>query len=333
MQRNKIAVVIGMLFMMILLAACGSNSGTEGNDVNAESNTNGGENVVSSEPATRTITHLRGESTVPVNIERAVVLSAAYIDHLLTIGEKPYAVNVELRYGGDYPAYLADQLEGVHLVGSADSPNLEAITELDPDVIVIESRTADEVYTQLEKIAPTIVLGTEWLDYEDDTTYWTKDLLKIAELYGKEDAAKQKIAELEAKTAQAKLKIDALEDKRLAYLRVRDKTVQIYAQTGHPINSFLYHDLGFVPTALTPESQREDISLEVIPQLDANYLVLEVDPNGQENLKTIKESSLWKPVPAVQKEQVFETDSYWLFKGWGVIGRGQIIDDLMSWLD
>lgn len=332
MQRNKITVATGVLFMLILLAACGSNNGTDGNGANTQGNKNG-EDSFTSEPTTRTITHLRGESIVPVNIEREVVLSAAYIDHLLTIGEKPYAVNVEQRYDGDYPAYLADQLEGVHLVGSADSPNLEAITQLDPDVIVIESRTADEVYTQLEKIAPTIVLGTEWLEYEDDTTYWTKDLLKIAELYGKDDIAKGKIAELEVKTAQAKLKIDALEDKRLAYLRVRDKTIQIYAQTGHPMNSFLYNDLGFVPTALTPESQREDISLEVIPQLDASYLVLEVDPNGQDNLKTIKESSLWKPVPAVQKEQVFETDSYWLFKGWGVIGRGQMIDDLMSWLE
>ncbi|MNI39331.1 putative siderophore-binding lipoprotein YfiY precursor [compost metagenome] len=259
-----------------------------------------------------------------------MVLSAAYIDHLLTIGEKPYGVNVEVRYGGDYLPYLAKDLAGVHLVGSADTPNLEAIVQLDPDVILVESRTADDTYAKLEKIAPTIVLGTEWLEYENDTTYWTKDLLKVAELYDKVDLAKKKIAELEAKTAEAQKKIKTLENNRLAYLRVREKNVQIYARKGHPTNTLLYHDLGFTPTGLTPEEQRADLSLEVIPNLNANYIMLEVDPNGRDNLKNINESPLWSKVAAVQNKQVFETDSFWLFKGWGVIGRGQIVDDILK---
>ena len=317
MLKKKMGAYVGLTILLIVLAACGGNSG----------------NIETTQNNTQIISHLRGEVEVPINIDRVVVLSAAYIDHLLTIGEKPYGVNVELRYGGDYPPYLADKLEGVHLVGSADSPNLEAIVQLDPDVIMIESRTADEVYSQLEKIAPTIVLGTEWLEYEDDTTYWTKDLLKIAELYGKEELAKQKIAELEVKTDQAKNKIENLENKRLAYLRVREKNVQIYARTGHPMNSLLYHDLGFIPTGLTPEDQRGELSLEVIPELDADYIMLEVDPNGYDNLKSIRESALWSRVPAVQNDEVHETDSFWLFKGWGVIGRGQIIDDILKILE
>ena len=317
MLKKKMGAYVGLTILLIVLAACGGNSG----------------NIETTQNNTQIISHLRGEVEVPINIDRVVVLSAAYIDHLLTIGEKPYGVNVELRYGGDYPPYLADKLEGVHLVGSADSPNLEAIVQLDPDVIMIESRTADEVYSQLEKIAPTIVLGREWLEYEHDTTYWTKDLLKIAELYGKEELAKQKIAELEVKTDQAKNKIENLENKRLAYLRVREKNVQIYARTGHPMNSLLYHDLGFIPTGLTPEDQRGELSLEVIPELDADYIILEVDPNGYDNLKSIRESALWSRVPAVQNDEVHETDSFWLFKGWGVIGRGQIIDDILKILE
>lgn len=150
---------------------------------------------------------------IPAKIEKIVVLSAEYIDHLLTIGEKPSGVNTEVRYGGDYLPYLADKLQGVQTVGSADNPNLEAITLLDPDVILIESRTAENKYEQLNKIAPTIVLGNEWLDYGDDTSFWTKDLLTIAEMYDKTDLAKEKIAELEQKTVQASEKIKVLENK------------------------------------------------------------------------------------------------------------------------
>ncbi|MBP1996981.1 ABC transporter substrate-binding protein [Paenibacillus eucommiae] len=349
MRKNKIAAFICLAISLLILAACGSSGGADQANnksketANSEQASQPGATVQPADQSagqqtdqsgkTRKITHLRGEVEVPVKIERAVVLSAAYIDHLLTIGEKPYGVNVEVRYGGDYLPYLANELEGVQLVGSADSPNLEAIVQLNPDVILIESRTADETYAQLEKIAPTIVLGTEWLEYENDTTYWTKDLLLVAELYDKVDLAKEKIAELEAKTAEAKKKIQGLDNKRLAYLRVREKNLQIYAEKGHPTNTLLYNDLGFSPTALTPAEQRGELSLEVVPNLNADYIVLEVDPNGRDNLKSINESVLWKKVPAVEKEQVYETDSFWLFKGWGVIGRGQIIDEVLKMIE
>ncbi|MBD2845308.1 ABC transporter substrate-binding protein [Paenibacillus sp. IB182496] len=278
----------------------------------------------------RTIEHLKGTSEIPASIERIVVLSAAYIDHLLTIGEVPVGVNVEARYGGDYLPYLADQLEGVVTLGSAESPNLEAIVELDPDVILVESRTAENVYEQLEKIAPTIVLGTEWLEYEEDPAFWTRDLMTIASMYGKEELAQAKADELQAKVKTASDTINGLDHKKLAYVRVREKLLQLYARKGHPTNTLLYDELGFEPSSLTPEEQRIDMSLEKVPELDADYIVLEVDPNGQEFLEGMNESFLWREVPAVKDEQTFETDSFWLFKGWGVIGRGEIVDDVLT---
>jgi len=338
MQRRTGLGITCLIIFTLMLAACGGNTETSGNkqvptnqQVQTEKvQTNSEESKSEADTATRTIAHLKGESVIPAKINKVVALSAAYIDHMLTIGEKPVGVNVEVRYGGDYLPYLADQLQGVQVVGSADSPNLEAITLLEPDVILVESRTAETTYEQLQKIAPTIVLGTEWLDYDKDTTYWTKDLLKIAEMFDKVELAKEKIAEIDVKTAQAAEKVKALDNKKLAYLRVREKNLQIYAAQGHPTNTLLYHDLGFIPTSLTPKEQRSDLSLESIPELDADLIVLEVDSNGQDNLKSMDQNTLWKNVAAVQNGQVYETDSFWLFKGWGVIGRGQIIDDILA---
>ncbi|GGF86662.1 ferrichrome ABC transporter substrate-binding protein [Paenibacillus albidus] len=329
-MRSIHGMVIAVL--LLILAACSNTAGQPASEEQspAASQTR---DQQATEPGTRTIAHLKGEAVIPSKIEKIVVLSAAYIDHLLTIGEKPYGVNTEVRYGGDYLPYLSDMLEGVQSVGSADSPNLEAIVELEPDVILIESRTAENTYEKLNKIAPTIVLGNEWLDYGNDTSFWTKDLLTIAEMYDKTDLAKEKIAELEQKTVQASEKIKALDNKLLAYLRVREKTLQIYAQKGHPTNALLYQDLGFEPAALTPEEQREDLSLEKTPELGADFIVLEVDSNGRDFLDNMQDSALWKDIPAVQDGRVHETDSFWLFKGWGVIGRGEIIDEIMAWMD
>lgn len=170
---------------------------------------------------------------------------------------------------------------------------------LDPDVILIESRTAENKYEQLNKIAPTIVLGNEWLDYGDDTSFWTKDLLTIAEMYDKTDVAKEKIAELEQKTVQASEKIKALDNKNLptsVYVRRRSRCT--HNKVIQPMH--LYQDLGFEPAALTPSEQRADLSLEKIPELGADFIVLEVDSNARDFLDNMQASALWKNIPAVQ---------------------------------
>lgn len=326
LRRGTVLPVFGLLAIM-LLAACGAQSATPAPATEATtpppaSATENADNGL------RSITHLRGTAEIPVQPQRVVALSAAYIDHLLTIGEKPVGVNNEERYGGDYLPYLADELNGVATLGSADSPNLEAILQLDPDVILVESRTAENSYEQLSKIAPTIVLGTEWKDYDEDPDFWTEDLLKIAEMYDKTDLAQAKIAELNEKTSAVKALVEKSDYRKLAYIRVRQKLLQVYAQNGHPTNTLLYRDLGFEPSEITPVEQRQDLSLEGVANLDANRLILEVDPNGGDFLKSAQESAIWQSVPAVQQNQVYETDSFWLFKGWGVLGRTEIVEDV-----
>lgn len=320
MKRTCGGAALGLL--LLLLAACSAGSG-------GDSGADGQRHTAEKPPETRTIEHLKGKTEIPAKIDSIVVLSAAYIDHLLTIGEKPSGVNVEARYGGDYLPYLASRLQGTKLVGSADSPNLEAILEIAPDVIIIESRTAETTYEQLKKIAPTIVLGTEWLDYASD---WTLDLMTVAAMYDKTEQAKQAVAALNDKIAKAKGKVEGIKDRRLAYLRVREKMMQIYAQGGHPTNVLLYQELGFQPAALTPKDQRANLSLESIPDIQADFVVLEVDPNGTGFLQEMRQGALWSKLPAVQHNRVYESDSFWLFKGWGVIGRGEIVDDVLRML-
>ncbi|WP_245608592.1 iron-siderophore ABC transporter substrate-binding protein [Saccharibacillus sacchari] len=334
MRRMRAALtLIGLLAVMLFLAACGAQSQsaatTEAPATTAAAETaTPAASTESTDTGLRSITHLKGTSEIPMKPERVVALSAAYIDHMLTLGEKPVGVNNEERYGGDYLPYLADELEGVAVVGSADTPNLEAILQLNPDVILVESRTAETSYEQLNKIAPTVVLGNEWKDYDEDPDFWTEDLLKIAEMYDKTEVAQSKIDELKQKTAEVKTLVEKSEHRKLAYVRVREKLFQIYGQNGHPTNALLYRDLGFEPSAITPVEHREDLSLEGLADLDANRLILEVDPNGGDFLEQAQKSSIWKDVPAVQQEQVYETDSFWLFKGWGVLGRTEILEDI-----
>ncbi|MBO8165134.1 MAG: iron-siderophore ABC transporter substrate-binding protein [Brevibacillus sp.] len=273
----------------------------------------------------RIVKHLMGETVIPDKLEKVVALLPAYQDHILALGEKPYGVTVEPQFGGSYIPYLADKLQDVEIVGESTNVNLEKILSLDPDLIFVDKFTAEEIYSQLEKIAPTIVLGTENDEDYYNPDFWQQDLLKIAEVYGKVELAKEKIAALEQKVAEVKEKIDKLERKKLAFLRIRQKAVQIYPQTGHPMDSLLYEKLGFAPSALTDKTEHGELSLEVIPQLDADYIFLQVDSSGgPDNLKKITESPLWKELNAVKNNRVFETD-FWIYKSWGLIGRDEIL--------
>ncbi|ART75422.1 ABC transporter substrate-binding protein [Sutcliffiella horikoshii] len=323
MKRKTLPFISAMFAIILLLTACGNennstNNGSASNDADKQDK--------------RVVEHLYGETEIPEKLDRVLSLRPSFTDHILALEEKPFAVTGEEQYGGGYIPYLADQLDGVEIVGNQASIDLEKILSLNPDLILIDDYVASQVYEDLNKIAPTIVIGTEDPDAQNDPDYWQEDFLKIAEIYGKTELAEKKIKELDQKVAAAKEEISKLESKNLAFLRIRKDAIQLYAESGHPMNSLLYKDLGFMPSDLTDPEERKDLSLEVVPDMNADYIFLQVDSSGgPDNLSTIKESPLWQGLSAVKNNNVEETD-FWIYKGWGVIGRTQIIDEVLSYI-
>ncbi|GGD08678.1 ABC transporter substrate-binding protein [Pontibacillus salipaludis] len=324
-MKLKSYIMFAMVACVFLLAACSETEGQKEEGASKE------EEKKQSE--TKTITHLKGETEIPENVDKVVALRPSYFDHMLTIDEKPAGVTAQPQYGGDYIPYLSDQLEGAEIVGSAAEVNLEKILEINPDLILVDDYTASQVYEDLEKIAPTIVLGAESEEDRNDPEFWKQDLMKIAKIFDKEALAEEKIAELEEKVAKAQEEVSKLENKKLAFLRIREKVIQIYPETTHPMVDFLYTDLGFEPSDLTDPKERGDLSMEVIPEMNADHIFLQVDSSGgPENYSSIQESSLWKDLDAVENGNVLKTD-FWIYKAWGAIGRGQMVDEAMEYIN
>ncbi|MBS3969249.1 MAG: ABC transporter substrate-binding protein [Clostridia bacterium] len=72
--------------------------------------------------------------------------------------------------------------------------------------------------------------------------------------------------------------------------------------------------------------------MELIPELDADYIILQLDAEGgAEQFKEVTDSPLWKNVPAVQKNNIFSPE-YWLYKSWGTIGREEIVDEVLKFI-
>lgn len=331
-----------LLLMCLLLAACGSNAANQGVDLSTIPSANKVENKaeVSAAPGGKEIKHLMGVTQIPAKPQRVFVMQNEYADHMLTIGEKPYAILVTPQYNDKLLPYIADKLGNVELVkGGSEGLNLEEILELKPDLILSGKAVGEQAYNELSKIAPTVVLGvpdrsgTASKDpnaglVADD---WQIDLLKVAEIFGKEDIAKQEIAKLDEKLQAVNAEIAALPHKRIAYIRVRDNELQLYGTEGHPLNYLLFDKLSFQPSALS-QVDRIDLSQEKIPELGADYIFMQADgADGEKLMGEITQSSLWQNVEAVKKNQVFIPE-YWLYLSWGKLGREAIIDQIVGFI-
>ncbi|MFB9275428.1 ABC transporter substrate-binding protein [Cohnella cellulosilytica] len=329
---------LSLVLLALIVVACGGGEGDTAQpssaarpeSASASPSASPSQSAGTPETECREISHPQGTACVPLHPEKTLVLFSEYADYMLAIGETPYAVLVTPQYNNELLPYLRDRLPDVKLLeGGTEGLSLEAILALQPDLILADGGTAEKEYGSLSKIAPTVVLGDA---PENPLERWKTDLQKVAETFGKPEAATQALEELRQSVAEAKEQIAQLSDKRIAFIRVREKELQLYGTEGHPLNTLLYGELGLQPSSLT-QPGRVDLSQELIPELDADYLFLQTDgKEGDDYLAELSGGKLWQSVPAVRENRTFKTD-YWLYLSWGVLGQKEIVRELLQDLE
>lgn len=258
--------------------------------------------------------------------EKPVNIVAPYLeDSLITLGIQPAA---KWAYGDLIQQYLEPYLADVPKLDFAGGLNKEALLSFNPDLIVFyTSRMVDEdAYRQYNQISPTYV-------FEDGTVDWKKTLRLLGEMTGLSDKAEQAIGEYEAKlqTAKEKIKKEA-EGKTFAVIRAKPKEIQLMDGTYYS-GPILYNDLGLTPHRLVKELSWDHaaaLSLEILPQLDADYIfVLVQDDSSRKVLEEFQGSALWKVLPAVKNKKVIEMPAnYWMATG--AIANTLKIDDVVK---
>lgn len=117
-RRLLTALITGAL----LLTSCGDDDAPS--DSSAEATE--AEEV---EAGTRTVEHAMGTTEVPDDPERVVVLDSSFLDAALALDVEPVGAT-EAETGAGMPAYLADEVPDIEVVGLTDEPNLEAVAAL-----------------------------------------------------------------------------------------------------------------------------------------------------------------------------------------------------------
>lgn len=291
--HQMLIIMLGFI-IMIIVTGCGSASSENTSVEDVES---------TEEEQVREITHTMGVTNVPADPKRIAVLSSNYVDNLYVFGIIPTVAGESSLTTEKISSHLPQELyEDVQFIGGDDDFNLEAILAAKPDLIIGQEK-AGQIYDELSKIAPTVILGND---------EWRETHFQFGEILGMEEEAQVWMEQYEQKAAGAKQKIsEALGEETVAFMRVLPKEFRIHGTTDQRfIDGTLFQDLGLNPANGVPE-EREAISLEGIALLAPDHFFLDYNTASQQNeqgaerYKTLTESVVWNQLDAVKKDHVY----------------------------
>ncbi|MEU3610100.1 iron-siderophore ABC transporter substrate-binding protein [Streptomyces sp. NPDC035033] len=269
----------------------------------------------------RTLTHAMGTTEVKAAPKRVVVLDVGELDNVVSLGVKP--VGYAPSEGDDgIPGYLAKDAGAPKSVGTINNLNLEAIANLQPDLILGSQLRAADKYDELSKIAPTV------FSIRPGFT-WKENYLLNAAALDRTAEAKEKLAAYEAKAK--KLGEDVGPNKpTVSMVRYLPGKIRLYAKASF-IGTIL-EDAGLP----RPKNQQIDelaaeISPEKIDQADADWIFTGVYGDAKATKKDAAQGNpLWKNLKAVKAGQAKDVPDETWYLGLGVTAANSVLDDLRA---
>jgi ABC-type Fe3+-hydroxamate transport system substrate-binding protein len=106
---------------------------------------------------TRIINHSMGITEITGTPQRIIAIGPEFVEHLLTLGVQPIGIVESTIFRLWYPS-MAEQQLSPQVADLGDyPPNLEAIAQLQPDLIIAGPDLYGELYEDLSSIAPTVM--------------------------------------------------------------------------------------------------------------------------------------------------------------------------------
>lgn len=139
---------------------------------------------------------------------RIVALEWSIVEELLITGVQPVGV-ADIENFNKWVTIDAELSKDVVDVGGRIEPNMEVISQLNPDVIIGIKGRHEKIKAELEKIAPVIMYDNATTEAQANLyAHMMKTLKQTAKLVGKEKEADEAIQRLENRYADARKTID-----------------------------------------------------------------------------------------------------------------------------
>lgn len=271
-----------LLLFILVLAGCGNGeAASEGSAAEA------GKETITYESET-------GPVEVPADPQRIIALTNG--PNVLALEGNIVGIDEWTNMNPLFTEKLAD-------VEVVSEDNLEKIIELEPDLIIAGTQMKN--IDKLNEIAPTVAFTWGKLDYLEQQ-------IEIGKLLNKEAEAESWVADFtqRAESAGEAIRAKIGEDATVSVIESGNKEFYVFGDNYARGTEILYQAMDLkMPDKvkeLALESGVYTFSAEVLPEFAGDYIVLSKNPDVD---NSFLETDLWKNIPAVQNEHVFEINT------------------------
>jgi iron complex transport system substrate-binding protein len=272
--------------------------------------------------------------------QRIIALDPQALDLLLALGIEPvgYAEDRRALVGSPETGksiegvkYLGNRLSinPVH-IGISQSPSLEAILVLKPDLIV-GTYIGSAEYQLFNKIAPTL-LPLE-LEAPDQ---WRTNIQILGQALQREEIASAVLESHDRRIRNTQANLANHQGESILLLSMSELS-DIEAFSQDSFAGKLLQDIGFtllVPVRLGFANEETVISLEVLPQLKPDRIIVMASGNSKVNQihQIWQKNSILRSIPAYQTNRVYFVDYQLWSRITGAIAAELILDDIQKFL-
>lgn len=266
---------------------------------------------------------------VPVNPERVGVFDYAQIDNMDALG---LSDRIEVTASGEMPTYL-EKYEEVAVAGTLHEVDLEITLSMQPELAIVASRSSAS-FDVLSEFIPTVDFSlTNHKTFES----MAANLNQLAQIFGKEEKAKQLLQDLETR-----------KEELMEAAQASEKTALMVMYNGGSLSAFgpnsrfghVYDDFGFTPVDENIEVSKHgmEISYEYIVRenpdiifvLDRSSAIAETDLL-EDTVKHFEANPLIRTTKAFQEDAIhYLTADVWYLSNGGVQAYNQMMTDVWS---
>jgi iron complex transport system substrate-binding protein len=283
---------------------------------------------------TWTVRHAAGETDVPTEAQRIVVLAGDQLDALCALGLQSRIVAAALPDGSDaQPSYLGGAVHDLPAVGTRSSPDLNKIRAARPDLILGSDGLTPDAYPELSAIAPTVFTGTPGAGWEDS-------LRTVGAATARVEATNRMIDDFTAAADRTGTENDAAHF-QASVVQFTDKSLRVFGPDSFPGSVLAdvgverpaaqrFTDKPYVEVGTTEEDldNSPDFSLA---DGDITYVSF-ASPAAKDRAGEVMNSDAWKDLSATRDNRVFVVNNEVWQTGEGIVAARGMLTDL-RWIN
>lgn len=274
------------------------------------------------------VTHILGQTEVPINPQRVVLFDFGVLDTMDALGVAPEALALPK---ANVPPYLAKYKGDAYTdVGDFFAKDLERINNFKPDLIILGARQ-QKIYNEMKAIAPTIVMGNmDSHKYMEDLSRYN---LMIGEIFGKKSEAQTILDKITARIEEVKAVGEKNASKAMIVL-TNDGNLSVF---GSGSRFGLLHDvLGIKPvdSTLVASMHGSKIGFEYFEEKNPDIIFVidrTVVVGGSQLAGTTLENPLVEATNAAKNGKIIFLDpGTWYMTGNGLESASMMIEEIAT---